>query len=110
MSEIFNTERAQAAEIDRLRVMPIGQFRFEKTWLKVESKLLPSLEYGEIYIVSDNETKREIREKNPGAVIYVSGEIKRILDLDPGPETMKLIHAGKAILGGRVVETKPKEF
>lgn len=108
--EIFTDERAQAATIDRLQAMSLSEFRFERTWLKVESKLLPSLEYGEIFIASDNETKREIKAKYKSAVVYLPAELKRILDLDPGPETMRLIHAGKAILGGRVVETKPKEF
>lgn len=107
--DIFSDERAQAAEIDRLRAMPIGHFRFENTWLKVESDLLPSLEYGEIFIASSKEVEREIKAANKGnVVVYGPAELKRIIALDPGPETMKLIHAGKAILGGRVVEVKAK--
>lgn len=105
-TDIFQSERAQAATIDRLRAMSLGQFRFEHTWLKVESDLLPSLEHGEIFIASDNETKREIKAKHKSAVVYLPAELKRIIDLDPGPEAMKQIHAAKAILGGRVIETR----
>lgn len=107
---IFAAERAQAATIDRLRAMSLSEFRFEKTWLKVESKLLPSLEHGEIYIASDNETKREIKAKHKSAVVYLPAELKRIIGLDPGPEAMKQIHAAKAILSGRVIETKRREI
>lgn len=104
--EIFTDERAQAATIDRLRAMSLSEFRFEHTWLKVESDLLPSLEHGEIFIASDNDTKREIKAKHKSAVVYLPAELKRILDLDPGPEAMKQIHAAKAILRGRVVWVK----
>ena len=109
MSEIFSHAKSQAAEIDRLRRMTLGQFRFENTWLKVESELLPSLEYGEIYIASSEDVEREIKVNNPRVVVYGPGELKRIMSLDPSPETMLAIHQAKAILGGRVVETKPRE-
>ncbi len=109
MSEIFTAERAQAATIDRLRAMSLSEFRFEHTWLKVESDLLPSLEYGEIFIASDKEQEREIKAKNPRATVYGPAELKRIIALDPDPEAMKAIHAAKAILGGRVVETKRRD-
>ena len=103
---IFAAERAQAATIDRLRAMSLSEFRFEHTWLKVESKLLPCLEYGEIFIASDKEQEREIKAKHEHTVVYGPAELKRILALNPGPEDMKAIHAAKAILGGRVIETK----
>ena len=108
--QLFQDERAQAAEIDRLRAMPIGQFRFEKTWLRIESELLPSLEYGEIYIASSEGVEKEIKAENKHAVVYGPAELKRIIALDPGPEAMKAIHAAKAILGGRVVETKRRGY
>lgn len=105
-TDIFQSERQQTAEIDRLRALSLGQFRFEHTWLKVESDLLPSLEYGEIYICSDKQKEREIKAKHQHAVVYGPAELKRIIDLDPGPEAMKQIHAAKAILGGRVIEIR----
>lgn len=104
--EIFNAERAMTAEIDRLRATSLSQFRFEHTWLKVESKLLPSLEYGEIFICSNKDIERKIKAKHEHVVTYGPAELKRIIDLDPGPETMKAIHAAKANLGGRVIETR----
>ena len=104
-TDIFKSERKQAAEIDRLRAISLSHFRFENTWLKVESSLLPSLEYGEIYICSNKDIKREIKAKNKHAITYGPAELKRIIELDPGTETMKQIHAAKAVLGGRVIET-----
>lgn len=109
VQDIFSDERAITAEIDRLRAISLSHFRFENTWLKVESDLLPSLEFGEIYICSNKDIEREIKAANKGnVVIYGPGELKRIIALDPGPESMKAIHAAKAVLGGRVVETKPE--
>lgn len=105
-TQLFQSERQQTAEIDRLRALSLGQFRFEHTWLKVESDLLPSLEHGEIYICSDKEQEREIKADNPRVIIYGPAELKRIIDLNPGPEAMKQIHAAKAILGGRVIEVR----
>lgn len=110
MSDIFAVEKAQAATIDRLRAMSLSEFRFEHTWLKVESDLLPSLEYGEIFIASNKDIEREIKAKHKHAVVYGPAELKRIIALDPGPESMKAIHAAKAILGGRVIETKRREL
>ena len=109
-TQLFQSERAQSATIDRLRAMSLSEFRFEHTWLKVESKLLPSLEHGEIFIASDNDTKREIKAKHKSAVVYLPAELRRIIDLDPGPEAMKAIHAAKAILSGRVIETKRRGY
>lgn len=106
---IFQDEYKQSAEIDRLRFMPLGQFRFENTWLKVESDLLSSLEYGEIYIASSDKIEEKIKARNTRSVVYLPIEIKRLLKLNPGPETMKQIHAAKAILGGRVIEVN-REF
>lgn len=106
MQQLFQDERAQSATIDRLRAMSLSEFRFEHTWLKVESSLLPSLEHGEIFIASDKQEEREIKAEHKHAVVYGPAELKRIIALDPGPEAMKAIHAAKAILGGRVVETK----
>lgn len=105
-TQLFQSERQQTAEVDRLRALSLGLFRFEHTWLKVESDLLPSLEYGEIYICSDKEQEREIKAKYEHAVVYGPAELKRIIELDPGPEAMKAIHAAKAILRGRVVWVK----
>lgn len=110
VTQLFQSERAEAATIDRLRALPLGLFRFEHTWLKVESKLLPSLEHGEIYIASDKNTEREIKADNPRAIIYGPAELRRIIALDPGPEAMKAIHVAKAVLGGRVVETTRRGY
>lgn len=109
-TQLFQTERQQTAAIDRLRALKLSEFRFEHTWLKVESKLLPSLEHGEIFIASDKEVGREIRAKHMSAVVYLPAELRRIIALDPGPESMKAIHMAKAVLGGRVIETKRREI
>ena len=74
VTQLFQTERQQTAAIDRLRALKLSEFRFEHTWLKVESDLLPSLEHGEIYIASNKDIEREIRRQRDSLLLRgVSG-------------------------------------
>jgi len=104
--ELFDNSQTNTQEIERIRAMKMSEFSKAGTWVQVSSDLFP---HSEVYIASDPDRAIEVRKINPKAVIYGPGELARILALNPDKEAMKAIHEAKAVLGGRVVETTPKE-
>lgn len=98
------------AEIERIRAMKMSEFSQAGSWAKIASDLFPGADHPEIYIASDEVMALEVRKFCPNAVIYGPGELARIMALGPDEETVKQIHRAKEILGGRVIETTPKEY
>ena len=86
--------------------MKMSEFSRAGSWVKVASDLFP---HSEIYFASDPGIAKEVQKFCPNAVIYGPGELARIMALGPDEETVKQIHQAKEILGGRVIETTPKE-
>mgnify|MGYP001348830722 CR=1 FL=1 len=94
------------AEIERIRAMKMSEFSQAGSWAKIASDLFP---HSEIYLASDPKAAREVKKFAPNAVIYGPGELARIMALGPDEEMISQIHRAKAILGGRVITTTPKE-
>ncbi len=57
-----------------------------------------------LWLCSNNEMAAQIRRDDPGKTCYTLKELRRLLTLNPSPESLKKIHEVKTIFPGSTVK------
>jgi hypothetical protein len=57
-----------------------------------------------LWLSSDNAMADQIKEEAPGAVCYTVSELRLLINLKPGPESLKKIHEAKVINPGSIIK------
>lgn len=99
-------ELASPLTLDQILQLKLSELSRRNIALKIYSEVLGC----EIWLCGNEQMAKQLKEDDPGAVIYTANEMKRLLSLNPDPKGLMNIHTAKTIFpGSKIVDSRLKQ-
>lgn len=85
-----------------LEIPLLTLYKFEKRDMAVE--IYSEVVGCTLWLCSNEEMVAQIKEDAPGAVCYTVSELRHLINLKPGPESLKKIHEAKSTNPGSIIK------
>lgn len=89
----LHEDQASSPDLEEILHMKLSELEQNNTALQIRSEVLGST----FWICSDHEMRIQIKEFDPGFVIYTCDEISELMKLNPNPRELRRIHLVKEI-------------
>ena len=86
----------------------IGLSEFEKQDFSIE--IFSTVPNRTVWSCPDKEAAAQVKRDDTEAVCHTPDELRNLIAFNPGPESLKTIHEGKAVLSGTLIDHKNKLF
>lgn len=99
----LNTLNTRLFELlDQIPGIKLSEFEKADYSIEVYSTVLKR----SVWLCPGREAAEEIRREDLEAVCYTVDELRHLISLNPGPESLKSIREGKVILSGTLIDHK----
>ena len=116
MSNIWNTilkkqehefeARNKPQTVEDVCGISINEFKKRKIGIEIYSEILNE----NIWFCSNKEMVDQISEDDPTAICYTTGELQKLIELNPSKDFLKKIHNVKTVFdNSRIIEIKPPD-
>jgi len=86
--------------------LPLSEFAKRDIAVEIYSNILDCT----IWLCSNNSMVHQIKQDSPGAVCYTTQELKKLIEMNPGPHDLKRVHDAKTVFpGSTIIKTETKE-
>ncbi|MGH7889220.1 MAG: hypothetical protein ACRENF_01565 [Thermodesulfobacteriota bacterium] len=103
LGNVNNTREPEVKySLDQILDMKLSEFEKQNFSIELYSEVLNRT----VWFCPDKEAAAQIKREDPEAVTYTPDELRHLIALNPGPESLKAIHEGKAALPGSLIGHK----
>jgi hypothetical protein len=98
--------KEETLNLDHILKLKLSELAKRNMAIEIYSEILGC----EIWLCSNEEMATQVREDEPGAIIYTTEELQKLIELNPDPEGLRNIHIAKSIFSGsKIIDSKLRE-